>query len=143
MQCGERTVMAYREKVPAVYILESKRNGTIYTSVSSDLYIRIQQHKQGLIEGFTELVLKCMGPGLSPSARFARRRRRDDEVMGLEFASHGKSGGAQWQLMSCWQSPTPIDAPEWTAPPATPARCPPGAPCRRACGRRQRPGSAP
>jgi putative endonuclease len=50
----ECTVMAYREKTPAVYILASKRNGTIYTGVSSDLYIRIPQHKQGLIEGFTK-----------------------------------------------------------------------------------------
>jgi putative endonuclease len=44
--------MTYREKTPAVYILASKRNGTLYTGVSSDLYIRIPQHKQGLIEGF-------------------------------------------------------------------------------------------
>jgi putative endonuclease len=46
--------MAYREKTPAVYILASKRNGTIYTGVTSDLYIRMPQHKQGLIEGFTK-----------------------------------------------------------------------------------------
>jgi putative endonuclease len=46
--------MAYREKTPAVYILASRRNGTIYTGVTSDLYIRMPQHKQGLIEGFTK-----------------------------------------------------------------------------------------
>jgi putative endonuclease len=46
--------MAYREKTPAVYILASKRNGTIYIGVSRDLYIRIPQHKQSLIEGFTK-----------------------------------------------------------------------------------------
>ena len=49
-----RIIVAYREKTPAVYILESKRNGTIYTGVTSDLYIRMPQHKQGLIEGFTK-----------------------------------------------------------------------------------------
>jgi len=49
-----RIIMAYREKTPAVYILASKRNGTIYTGVTSDLYIRMPQHKQGLIEGFTK-----------------------------------------------------------------------------------------
>jgi predicted GIY-YIG superfamily endonuclease len=48
------TVLAYREKTPAVYILASKRNGTIYTGVSGDLHVRIPQHKQGLIEGFTK-----------------------------------------------------------------------------------------
>jgi putative endonuclease len=49
-----RIIMAYREKTPAVYILASKRNGRIYTGVTSDLYIRMPQHKQGLIEGFTK-----------------------------------------------------------------------------------------
>jgi predicted GIY-YIG superfamily endonuclease len=29
--------MAYRERTPAVYILASKRNGTIYTGLTSDL----------------------------------------------------------------------------------------------------------
>jgi putative endonuclease len=47
-------IMADREKTPAVNILASKRNGTIYTGVTSDLYIRMPQHKQGLIEGFTK-----------------------------------------------------------------------------------------
>jgi len=46
--------MAYRERTPAVYILASKRNGTIYTGVTSDLYVRMPRHKQGLIEGFTK-----------------------------------------------------------------------------------------
>jgi putative endonuclease len=46
--------MAYQEKDPAVYILASKRNGTIYTGVTSDLHNRMAQHKQGLIEGFTK-----------------------------------------------------------------------------------------
>ena len=46
--------MVYREKTPAVYILASRRNGTIYTGVTSDLHDRMAQHKQGLIEGFTK-----------------------------------------------------------------------------------------
>src|SRR5439155_6066073 len=43
-----------REKVPAVYILASKPYGTLYTGVTSDLCSRVQQHKQGLIPGFTK-----------------------------------------------------------------------------------------
>ena len=43
-----------REKVPCVYILASKRNGTLYTGVTSDLPGRIWQHKDGLIEGFSK-----------------------------------------------------------------------------------------
>ena len=37
-----------------VYILASKRNGTLYTGVTSDLLKRIWQHKNKMISGFTE-----------------------------------------------------------------------------------------
>ncbi|HEZ2483106.1 TPA: GIY-YIG nuclease family protein [Neisseria meningitidis] len=38
---------------PAVYILASQRNGTLYIGVTSDLVQRIYQHREHLIEGFT------------------------------------------------------------------------------------------
>ena len=37
-----------------VYILCSKRNGTLYTGVTSDIVKRIYEHKNGLVEGFTK-----------------------------------------------------------------------------------------
>ena len=40
-------------KQPAVYILASKRNGTLYIGVTSDLIKRIWQHQQDLVAGFT------------------------------------------------------------------------------------------
>tara|TARA_B110000881_G_C18374002_1_gene412661 strand:- start:236 stop:523 length:288 start_codon:yes stop_codon:yes gene_type:complete len=40
-------------KKPAVYILASKRNGTLYVGVTSDLLKRIWQHKQHECSGFT------------------------------------------------------------------------------------------
>jgi putative endonuclease len=41
-------------KQPAVYILASKRNGTLYTGVTSNLIQRVWQHKEKLVEGFTK-----------------------------------------------------------------------------------------
>ena len=37
-----------------VYILASKRNGTLYTGMTSNLHKRIWQHKNKFIPGFTE-----------------------------------------------------------------------------------------
>ena len=42
------------EKAGFVYIMASKRNGTIYIGVTSDLQARAYQHREGLIEGFTK-----------------------------------------------------------------------------------------
>ena len=39
---------------PAVYILASKRNGTLYVGVTSDLVKRIWAHKNNMVEGFTK-----------------------------------------------------------------------------------------
>lgn len=41
-------------KQPAVYILASKRNGTLYVGVTSDLVQRVWQHKNDLVVGFTK-----------------------------------------------------------------------------------------
>jgi predicted GIY-YIG superfamily endonuclease len=40
-------------KQPAVYIMASKRNGTLYTGVTSDLVSRVHEHKDGVTQGFT------------------------------------------------------------------------------------------
>src|SRR5258705_13484731 len=41
-------------KQPCVYILASKRNGTLYVGVTSDLVKRSWEHRNGLVEGFTK-----------------------------------------------------------------------------------------
>ena len=41
-------------KQPAVYILASCRNGTLYTGVTSDVAKRVWQHREGLADGFTK-----------------------------------------------------------------------------------------
>ena len=40
-------------KQPAVYILASKPNGTLYIGVTSDLARRIEAHRSGAVGGFT------------------------------------------------------------------------------------------
>ena len=40
-------------KQPAVYILTNKRNGTLYTGVTSDLVQRIWRHRLDLVDGFS------------------------------------------------------------------------------------------
>ena len=37
-----------------VYILASKRNGTLYTGMTNSLHRRIAEHKEGSIPGFTK-----------------------------------------------------------------------------------------
>jgi putative endonuclease len=41
-------------KQPCVYILASKRKGTLYVGVTSDLTQRVWQHKNDQAEGFTK-----------------------------------------------------------------------------------------
>jgi putative endonuclease len=38
---------------PCVYLLASKRNGTLYVGVTSNLLVRIHQHRIGAVRGFT------------------------------------------------------------------------------------------
>ena len=41
-------------KAPAVYMMASDRNGTLYIGVTSDLLKRVWQHREGIAEGFTK-----------------------------------------------------------------------------------------
>jgi putative endonuclease len=41
-------------KQPCVYLLASRRNGTLYVGVTSNLVKRVWEHKQDVVEGFTK-----------------------------------------------------------------------------------------
>ena len=53
---GIQCLLCYPQpmKLPCVYILASKRNGTLYVGVTSNLVQRIWQHKNDQAEGFTK-----------------------------------------------------------------------------------------
>ena len=42
-------------KVPCVYILASRQNGTLYVGVTSNLVRRVWEHKNDVVKGFTKL----------------------------------------------------------------------------------------
>ena len=39
---------------PTVYLLASRRNGTLYVGVTSDLAARMNHHRMGAVPGFTQ-----------------------------------------------------------------------------------------
>jgi putative endonuclease len=42
-----------REWQPCVYIMASRRNGTLYVGVTSNLALRAWQHRESIVPGFT------------------------------------------------------------------------------------------
>ena len=48
-----RQTMVDRDFAPTVYILASKRNGTLYTGVTSKLLVRLHDHRSASVRGFT------------------------------------------------------------------------------------------
>jgi putative endonuclease len=42
------------DRLPCVYLLASRRNGTLYCGVTSDLVKRVWEHRNGVVEGYTK-----------------------------------------------------------------------------------------
>ncbi len=48
-------------KQPAVYIMASQERGTLYIGVTGDLKLRVWEHRDGVVEGFTKRYgVKCL-----------------------------------------------------------------------------------
>ena len=66
-------------KQPAAYIMANKRNGTLYTGVTSNLLQRVHQHREGLIPGFSSrygcTLLVWYEPHDEMSAAIAREKQ--------------------------------------------------------------------
>jgi len=62
-----------------VYILASKRNGTLYIGITSDLVKRTWEHKNKLVEGFTKKysinILVYFEEHLDPKAAITREKQ--------------------------------------------------------------------
>lgn len=42
------------KRQPVTYIMANKRNGTLYTGVTSNIARRVYHHKEGLVSGFAK-----------------------------------------------------------------------------------------
>ena len=61
-------------RAPCVYIMANKRNGTLYSGVTSNLSLRVFQHREGLTPGFTSRY------GCKRHVYFENYERMDDAI---------------------------------------------------------------
>ena len=76
-------------KEPAVYIMANKRNGTLYTGVTSNLLQRVHQHREGALPGFT---------GRHGCKLLVWYERYDDMVGAIEREKQIKGGSRKRKL---------------------------------------------
>jgi len=89
-----------RERSPCVYILASKKNGTLYIGVTSDLMKRVWEHKNDLVEGFTNEY------GVHRLAYF---EMLDDMASAIQREKQLKKWNRNWKIQLIEK-----DNPEWT-----------------------------
>ena len=77
------------EKRPAVYILASGYNGTLYIGVTGNLIQRIWQHKNNLVEGFTERY------GVHSLVHY---ELHEQMLAAIEREKQLKKGNRQWKI---------------------------------------------
>lgn len=94
-------------KQPAVYILASRHNGTLYIGVTSDLVKRVWQHRNDLVEGFTKkygvhtLVYYELHGSMSEVLQRERRLKKWNRAWKIELIENENPG---WVVL--WPSLT-------------------------------------
>jgi len=87
-------------KQPAVYILASRPNGTLYVGVTSDLLRRVWEHKNNVVEGFTRrysvhhLVYYELHDDMSAAIIREKRIKKWNRAWKIELIEKGNSS---WQ----------------------------------------------
>ena len=85
-------------KQPAVYILASGRNGTLYIGVTSNLQKRAWEHKNDLVEGFTKrygvhrLVYYELHEEMVSAIRREKKMKKWDRAWKLELIERQNPG---------------------------------------------------
>ncbi len=91
-------------KQPAVYILASKRNGTLYIGVTSDLVKRVWEHRNNMVEGFAkrygvhQLVWYEMHGGMESAIEREKQLKEWKRKWKLELI---ESTNPSWQDLYC------------------------------------------
>ncbi len=82
---------------PAVYILASRRNGTLYIGVTSDLVKRVWQHRNDVTDGFTKqygvhtLVYYELHQSMVEAIRREKRMKKWNRAWKIELIERGNS----------------------------------------------------
>ena len=97
---------------PAVYIMASRRNGTLYTGVTNDLVRRTWEHQEAFVRGFTSQynVKKLVWYEVheDPVSAITREKQikkwnRDWKIRLIESQNRGNSGPHPTTYQSCAQ----------------------------------------
>ena len=99
------------KKLAYVYILASKKNGTLYTGVTSDLERRMYEHKHHLLEGFTKkydvtcLVWFIQGEDIQAAITLEKKIKNRNRQWKIELI---EKDNPNWNDLSVnWMAPKP------------------------------------
>ena len=78
-------------KQPCVYLLASRRNGTLYVGVTSDLVKRIWEHRNHVVDGFTKKYGVDKLVWYEPHDSMESAIQREKAIKGMETRMEARS----------------------------------------------------